>query len=217
MPWPGHSGGVERARGRSSELPHHVPNLTHSRASGTRQKWEGFGAAEHSDEVGEIPASDYRLTDDSHIGRACAGAYCGEGEHGGGLGAENGSLARPAASGGARPATAPRRSLLLLWSRAGEGEGAGRGHNGVSGGAGWRPDRGKLVGRAAASTTSAYGYHVAGAGWREAGTSARAGEGRGGRASWLDGPKGRRVGPAAPGPFSIFFEFLFCTNFPNSF
>ena len=44
---------------------------------------------------------------------------------------------------------------------------------GRSTGAGWRPDRVKPVGRAAASTTPAYGRHVAGAGWSEAGASAR--------------------------------------------
>jgi len=54
--------------------------------------------------------------DGFHLGRACAGAYRGEGEHTDGLGTENGSLMRLAASDGARPAMAPRRSLLLLRS-----------------------------------------------------------------------------------------------------
>jgi len=73
-------------RGGSSELPRHVPNLTHSRASKTRQKWEGFDVAELSDDVGGTLARDCGLTDGFHLGRACVGAYRGEGEHGGGLG-----------------------------------------------------------------------------------------------------------------------------------
>ena len=74
---------------------------------------------------------------------------------------------------------------------------------GRSGGAGWRPDRVKPVGRAAASTTPMYGRHVAGARWSEAGVSAH-GRGEGSQAVRLNGPKGRRVGPAAPTSFLLF-------------
>ena len=98
---------------------------------------------------------------------------------------------------------APQRLLLLLRSRA-EKERERGGQNGASGGAGWRPDRDKLVGRAArprrrrtAATWPAPG------GARRA--RPRAGEGRGGWAARLDGPKGRRVSPAAPAPFPLFF------------
>jgi len=85
------------------------------------------------------------------------------------------------------------------------------------GGSGRRPDQVKPVGRGA-STTPAYGRHVAGAGWSEAG-AARAGErGGGGRPGRCLGRKGGGVGPAAPAPFSIFFfEFLFSNSFLNSF
>ena len=98
---------------------------------------------------------------------------------------------------------APRWSLLLLALVSGEGEGAGREQNGGSGGAGWRPDRDKPVGRAAASTTPAYGRHVAGAGWSEVGVSARMrGEGRLGRAAgWAEREEGQ---PSSANPLFFF-------------
>ena len=68
------------------------------------------------------------------------------------------------------------------------------------------------VGRAAAATSPAYGRHVAGAGWSKAGASAC---GRGGLGEWatrLSGPKGRRVGPAAPTHF-LFFLISFLNYF----
>jgi len=103
------------------------------------------------------------------------------------------------AHGGAPP------RLLLLHER------GARRESGAGGGTEWRLGaRGAVptgVSRSAsgASTTSAYGGHVVGAGWSEAGIHA-----------WERG-EGRRVGPAAPVPFSFFFEFLFSINFPNSF
>jgi len=72
-----------------------------SRTGETRQEREGFSVAEHSDKVGRSPASDCGFTDGFHLGRACAEAYRGEGEHGGGFGAENVPRKWPAASGGA--------------------------------------------------------------------------------------------------------------------
>ena len=71
----------------------------------------------------------------------------------------------------------------------------------------WRP--------AAARPMPAYGRHVAGAGWSEAG-SARAGErgGGAGRAAQL----GRKGGGSAQQRLSLFFfEFLFSKSFLNSF
>jgi len=57
--------------------------------------------SELSDELERTPARDSGFAKGFHLGRACAGAYRGEDEHGGGLGAEKGPLTRPAASGGA--------------------------------------------------------------------------------------------------------------------
>jgi len=72
-------------------------------------------------------------------------------------------------------------------------------------GAGCRPDRGKPVGRGA-STTPAYGRHVAGTGWSEAGARARErGEGEPGRAVWL----GRKGGGSAQQRLPPFFLKLF--------
>jgi len=91
-PWPGYSGAVERAqmllRASSS---HNGPNAPKS-----EQK-----EAESSGEVGATPASDSRRTTASHLGRAYATAYRGEGECDGGLGVEVEALARAAVSGGA--------------------------------------------------------------------------------------------------------------------
>ena len=98
----------------------------------------------------------------------------------------------------------------------GEGEGAGRGQSGVSRGAGWRPDRFMPVGRTAASTSPAYGRHVASAGWSEAGASARGrGEGELGRAA--ERAEREAVRPSSACPLFFFLEFLFCQNLPNSF
>jgi len=112
---------------------------------------------------------------------------------------------------------ASRRSLLLLLALvSGEGEGVERGQNGGSGGAGWRSDRDKPVDRVAASTTPAYGRHVAGAGWSEAGASARGrGEGRLGRtAGWAEREAGR---PSSASPLFFFLNFfspiIFQTHF----
>jgi len=78
-------------------------------------------------------------------------------------------------------------------------------------GAGCRPDRGKPVGRGA-STTPAYGRHVAGAGWSEVGARARErGEGKPFHAVSL----GRKGGGSAQQrlPLFFFFEFLFSKKF----
>jgi len=87
---------------------------------------------------------------------------------------------------------------------------------GVPGGAGWRRYRDKPVGQAAASTTPAYGRHVAGVGWSEAGVRTRErGEGRPGRAAWL-GRKGGGSAQQRLPPF-LFFEFLFSKKFKEDF
>jgi len=70
-------------------------------------------------------------------------------------------------------------------------------------GAGCRPDRGKPIGRGA-STTPAYGRHVAGAGWSEAG-AVRGREGRGNWAAlpgWAEREAGR---PSSACLVSLFF------------
>jgi len=54
------------------------------------QERASFDTAALSDEVGETPASDSGLAAVFHLGRACAEAYRGEDDCGGGLGAENG-------------------------------------------------------------------------------------------------------------------------------
>jgi len=55
--------------------------------------------------------------------------------------------------------------------------------------------------------TPAYGRHVVGTGWSEAGVRAWVREGEAGPRG-LDGPKGRLVGPAAPAPFSFFLNYF---------
>jgi len=158
---------------------------------------------ELSNEVGQTPARDCGFTEGFHLGRARAGAYRGEGERDGGLGAENKLLTRPAASGGASAgngAAAVAAAAAALAS--GEGEGAG-GDRMASGGAGCRLDRGKPVGRAARPQrrrTAAMWSAPGGA--RRASARGR-GEGETGPRG-LAGPKGRRVGPAAPARFSFF-------------
>ena len=99
----------------------------------------------------------------------------------------------------------------------GEGEGAGRGQNGASGGAGWRPDRVKPVGRAAASTTPAYGHQVASAGWSEAGASVRGrGEGEMGHAAERAEREAGRPNSACPLSLfllNFFSQFFFQIHF----
>ena len=189
----------------SSELPHRATNLTRLKAGETRQKRAGFDTAEHSDEVGETPASDSGLAAVAHLGRACAGAYRGEDECSGGFGAEVGSLVWPAATGGARPAMASRRSTAAAALANGGGRrGRSGGDRMEPGDAGCCPDRGKPVGRAA-STTPTYGSHVAGVGWTKAGVRARKRERGETGPHCLSGPKGRRVSPAAPAAFYFLF------------
>jgi len=69
-----------------------------------------FDAAELSGVVGATPTSDLRRSTGSHLGRAFAGAYRGDGERAGGFGVEFGALAWLAVSSGASPAMALRRS-----------------------------------------------------------------------------------------------------------
>jgi len=72
-------------------------------------------------------------------------------------------------------------------------------------GAGCHPDRGKPVGRGA-STTPAYGRHVAGAGWSEAGARARERvEGKLGHTASL----GRKGGGSAQQRLPLFFFLSF--------
>jgi len=115
---------------------------------------------------------------------------------------------RPAASGGAfsgngaggAAAAAAARADGGRRERARQQNGGsvwGRGAASRPGGRGWS---------AAARPTPAYSCHVAAAGWGKAGAArGRERERRGRQAGLLAGPKGRRVGPAAPVPFSIYF------------
>jgi len=111
------------------------------------------------------------------------------------------------------PAMAQAELLLLLRADGGRREKAqateGREW---SGGAGRRPDQGEgVVGRGApnAGVRPPRGRRRM---WR-GGRRARERERRGRQAGLLAGPKGRRVGPAAPVPFSFFFEILFSNFF----
>ena len=107
----------------------------------------------------------------------------------------------PMAHGGAPP-----RLLLLSRTEEEKRERSG-GDRMARWGMGCRPDRGKPVGRGA-STTPAYGRHVAGAGWSEAG-AARAGErgGGAGRAAQL-GQKGGGSAQQRLPPFSFFLKLF---------
>jgi len=99
-----------------------------------------------------------------------------------------------------------RAELLLLRLRARMKEG-GRERGRQSGGSVWGRGavsrQGGVVGRGApnAGVRPPRGRRGMGQGGRRA----REREGRGRQAGLLAGPKGRRVGPAAPVPFSIFF------------
>ena len=174
-----------------------------SRTGETRQEREGFSAAEPSDEVGRTPASDCGFADGFHLGRACVEAYRGEGEHGGGFGAENGPRKRSAASGGASAsngATAER-----------SGSGCGRRREATEGNGGaWGSGAASRSGhagrsRAAAATLPTYDCHVAGAGWRRAGVSAHGeGERKTGRAGRKGGGR-----PSSACPLFSFFLIPF--------
>ena len=129
-------------RGIPSRLPHRATDLTRPNASEMRQKRARFNAAEHSDEVGETPASDSRRAVVSHLGRACAEAYRGEDECSGGFCAEDRSLMWPAVSGGAlrrwRCGGAATAAALASGGRRGE---RGGDRMELPGGAGWRSDQ----------------------------------------------------------------------------
>jgi len=92
--------------------------------------------AELSNEFELTPMRDSGFAKGFHLGRACAGAYRGEDELGGGLGAEKGLLTRPAVSGGALAGNGAAVELLLplLCERAEKKKReSGRGQNGGSG------------------------------------------------------------------------------------
>jgi hypothetical protein len=193
-------------RKRLSELPHLPTDLAQQRTSEKTQGNARSVAAEYSGELGVTPASDSRRSTDSHLGRTFARAYPSDGECPGALGVELEALVWPATSGGALSGNGARRSGCCGAVRAEEeGEGGRGGQNGRNGlGAcagvptrgGWRP--------AAARPTPAYGRHVAGAGWSEAG-AAHAGErGAGaGRAVQL----GQKGGGSAQQRLPPFFFF----------
>ena len=97
------------------------------------------------------------------------------------------------------------------WRRRRSGEGAEWRR---SGGAGRRLDRVVPVGWAAAATLSAYGRHVAGAGWSKASASARGRGGVGRTGERVEREAGR---PSSTWPLSLLFEFLFSIILPNLF
>ena len=100
-------------------------------------------------------------------------AYRGEDEHDGGLGAEKGPLTRPATSGGAlagNGATVVTAAAAALVS--GEEEREREGTEWRLGARGAVPT-GVSRSASGASTTPAYGRHVAGVGWSKVGARAR--------------------------------------------
>ena len=122
-----------------------------------------FDAAELSGEVGATPTSDLRRSTGSHLSRAFAGAYRGDGECAGGFGVEFGALATECRISSERRSFSgdgAAAKLLRLWLRlrVEEGEREARATERVErhGGSGRRPDMVKPVGRGA-STTPAYG------------------------------------------------------------
>jgi len=92
---------------------------------------------------------------------------------------------------------------------------ASRGKRAERGGAEWSglgaqggvPTKLRPVGRGA-STTPTYGRHVARVGWTKAGVRALEREGGETRPRCLAWPKGRRVSPAVPAPFSFFLKLF---------
>jgi len=109
---------------------------------------------------------------------------------------------------------APPRLLLLSRTEEEKRERSG-GDRMARWGMGCRPDRGKPVGRGA-STTPAYGRHVAGAEWSEAGAA----RGREGRGNWdtLPGWAEREAGwPSCACPLSLFFEIIFLKSLNETF
>ena len=152
--------------------------------------------------------SDSRRTAASHLGRAYARAYRGDGERAGVLGVEFGALVRPAASDGAFSGNRAAGAAAAVRTEEG-GRGAGNRMEGVVSGRGSASRPGGWRWSAAARPTPTYGRHVAVAGWGEAGAArGREGGGGGRPGRWL-GRKGGGVGPAAPVPFSIFFLKFF--------
>jgi len=91
----------------------------HQRTSEKRQDTARSVTAEHSGEIGATLASDSRRTAASHLGRAYAGAYRGDGECAGALGVELEALLRPAASGGACSGNGARRNCCCYWCTGG--------------------------------------------------------------------------------------------------
>ena len=117
---------------------------------------------------------------------------------------------RPAASGGALSSNRAGGAAAAAAARAGRGrreKARATEWREWSGGAGRRLDHGEgVVGRDApnAGVRPPRGRRGMGQGGRRA----REREGRGRQAGLLAGPKGRRVGPAAPVPFSFFLKFF---------
>jgi len=197
------------ARKSSSELPHRATDLTRKRASETRQDIARSVVAKLSVEVGATLANDSRRTAASHLGRAYAGAYRGDGECAGVLGVEFGALVRRAAGGGAFSGNGTRQNCCAAAARTEEG-GRRRGRRNGGSGLGTRggvPTRGRGW-SAAALPTLAYGHHVAVVGWGEAGAARGRERGGGGRSGCWLGRKGGGVSAAAPVSFSFFLKFF---------
>ena len=163
--------------------------------------------AELFGEVGATPASDSRRTTASHLGRAYAGAYRGDGECAGVLGVEVGALVRSAASGGASSGNGAggAAAAAAVHADGGRKERA-RATERVewSGGAGRRPDQvgGGQPRRAQRRRTAATWPPRNGA--RQAPHAGeREGRGEAGRAAgWAEREAGR---PSSACPFSFFF------------
>ena len=204
-PWPGHSGAVESAQTTlRASSPHDRPSA--SKHERKRQDFARSVAVEHSGEVGATPASDSRRTAASHLGRAHAGAYRGDGECAGALGVEVEALVRSAASGGAFSNNGARRDCCCCCC-------ADRGRRERRG----RQNGGRVLGARVGIPTR--GVEVAGRGAPNAGVRPPRGRrwmGRGGRRArergegevcWAAGWAEREVGLAQQrlSPFLFFF------------
>jgi len=152
--------------------------------------------------------SDSRRTTASHLGRAYAGAYHGDGECAGVLGVEFGALVRPATSGGAFSGNGTGGAAAAAARTEEGGRGAddrmegvfwGRGSASQPGGGGGRPRRAQRR-RTAATWPSRDGA-------RQAPRAGERGEGEAGRAAgWAE----RETGLAQQrlSPFLFFLKFF---------
>jgi len=173
------------------------------------QRLARFDAVELSGKVGVTPASDSRHTTGSHLGRAFAGAYCGDGECTGGLGVEVGALAWPAVSSGAlqRWRCSGAATAATLASGGGRREERATERVEWPGGAGRRPDQVKAGRPRRVQRRRTAATWPAPCGARRAPRAGERGEGkRAALPGWAEREAGR---PSSACPLSLFLN-LFC-------